>query len=95
MRLSIPALRPCVLSDTVFDDLVELMRFRHFKRYYFGMAYDWERIEALLRRVERLAVQLPDEVKAFVQFLNKLGDHNEEHAGDVGGGVYAGRGEGV
>jgi len=74
MRLDIPALRPRVLSDAVFDDLVELMRFRHFKRYYFGTAYDWERIDALLRRIERLSVQLPDEARAFVEFLKRLGE---------------------
>lgn len=72
MRLEIPALRPCVLSDSTFEDLVELMRFRHFKRYYFGTAYDWERIEALLKRVERLSVRLPDELRAFMYFLREL-----------------------
>lgn len=72
MRLEIPGVRPCVLSDSTFENLVELMRFRHFKRYYFGTAYDWERIEALLTRVERLAVHLPKELGAFMQFLDAL-----------------------
>jgi len=49
------------------------MRFRHFKRYYFGTAYDWERIDALLRRIERLAVQFPEDLETFLSFLRKLG----------------------
>ena len=72
MCLDIPAARPRVLSDATLNDLLELMRFRHFKRYYFGTAYDWERIDALLRRVERLAVHLPSELQAFRSFLGQL-----------------------
>lgn len=72
MCLDIPLMRPRVLSDDTFNDLLELMRFRHFKRYYFGTAYDWERIDALLRRVERLAVQLPVDLQAFRSFLRQL-----------------------
>jgi len=72
MCLDIPSTRPRVLSDVVQNDLVELMRFRHFKRYYFGTDYDWERIEALLLRVERLAASLPDELQKFLAFIKKL-----------------------
>ncbi len=74
MCLDIPSTRPRVLSDAAHNDLVELMRFRHFKRYYFGSDYDWERIDALLLRVERLAVQLPVELESFLMFLEKLGE---------------------
>lgn len=72
MTLEIRTCRPRVISEASFNDLVELMRFRHFKRYYFGTAYDWDRIDALLRRTERLAVQLPVEMDAFQSFLNRL-----------------------
>lgn len=72
MRLEIQAMRPCVLSDAVFEDLLELMCFRHFKRYYFGTAYDWERIDALLIRVERLVVKLPAELQTFLCFIKAL-----------------------
>ncbi len=77
MCLDIPSTRPRVLSDAVHNDLVELMRFRHFKRYYFGTEYDWERIEALLLRVERLSVQLPVGLESFLVFLEKLGEQGE------------------
>ncbi len=72
MCLDIPSTRPRVLSDAVFNDMVELMRFRHFKRYYFGTAYDWDRIDALLLRIDRLAVQLPEALQPFLSFLREL-----------------------
>lgn len=72
MRLEIPAMRPAVLSDSTYNDLVEIMRFRHFNRYYFGTAYDWERIDALLTRIHRVAVQLPAELQNFLEFLRQL-----------------------
>lgn len=72
MCLDIPETRPRVLSDATFNDLLELMRFRHFKRYYFGTAYDWERIDSLLRRIERLSDHLPSELQAFRTFLYQL-----------------------
>ena len=46
--LEIVPIRPRVISQPVKEDLAELMRFRHFRRYYFGTAYDWERLDALL-----------------------------------------------
>ena len=72
MCLDIPQTRPRVLSDRTFNDLLELMRFRHFKRYYFGSAYDWDRVDALLERIDRLSVQLPIEVQIFMDFLKRI-----------------------
>ena len=72
MCLEIPATRPRVLSDALYNDLLELMRFRHFRRYYFGTAYDWERIDSLLQRVNRIADKLPQELQTFRNFLTQL-----------------------
>lgn len=72
MTLEIASTRPRIISDATFNDLREVMRFRHFKRYYFGTSYDWERIDELLQRVARLAVRLPAEVAAFQAFLRQL-----------------------
>jgi len=74
MCLDVPETRPRVLSDATFNDLLELMRFRHFKRYYFGTAYDWERIDSLLRRIARLTDHLPEELQAFRAFLRQLSE---------------------
>ena len=71
MTLEIESLRPRVISEAVFEDLLELMRFRHFKRYYFGTAYDWERLDALLIRLRRLHEPLLTQIEAFTRFLRE------------------------
>jgi hypothetical protein len=72
MTLEIEAVRPRLISDTTFHDLRELMRFRHFKRYYFGTAYDWVRLEELLLRCKRTHSSLIDQIRSFVEFLRIL-----------------------
>lgn len=72
MTLEIESLRPRLISDATFQDMRELMRFRHFKRYYFGTAYDWMRLEELLMRLKRTHPLLIKEIQAFGQFLRLL-----------------------
>ena len=61
MTLTIPEVRPRVISDATFAALSELRRFRHFKRYYFSFDYDWDRLE--LVRSKYLACRDPDAAK--------------------------------
>lgn len=72
MTLEIDSVRPRLISEEVFRDLVELMRFRHFKRYYFGTSYDWIRLEELLTRVKRVHPLLAKQVRAFMEYLTAL-----------------------
>lgn len=72
MSLDIPTLRPRVISDQTCIDLSELMRFRHFKRYYFGTAYDWDRLDELLKRAKRTHDRLLAELNRFVDFIDDL-----------------------
>lgn len=72
MTLGITTIRPRVLSDPSYRDLLELMRFRHFKRYYFARAYDWDRLSELLMRLKRLHPLLDADIKAFTKFLQAL-----------------------
>ena len=72
MTLAIEPIRPRVISQPVKEDLVEIMRFRHFRRYYFGTAYDWERLDALVTRCNRVHPILLTEVGGFVDFLDTL-----------------------
>ncbi|TVR66563.1 MAG: hypothetical protein EA427_16010 [Spirochaetaceae bacterium] len=72
MTLKIEPVRPQVISQPVKEDLVELMRFRHFRRYYFGAAYDWERLDALVTRCNRVHPTLLADVRGFLGFLNTL-----------------------
>ena len=72
MTLEIRPLRPRVISDVTHADLEELKRFRHFRRYYFGTAYDWDRIDALIIRALRVHSNLIAELHEFVVFLREL-----------------------
>ena len=72
MTLQAGEIRPRILSDQTYQDLLELMRFRH-KRYYFARAYDWDRLNELVTRVNRLHPMLNQELDTFLEFLQNLG----------------------
>ncbi|TVR60890.1 MAG: hypothetical protein EA426_04200 [Spirochaetaceae bacterium] len=72
MSLEIDEVRPRVVSDDTQRELTELLRFRHFRRYYYGTAYDWERLEELTRRVARVHERLLHELEFFTEFIRAL-----------------------
>ena len=53
MVLEKKGVRPRVLSNETHRLLTELMRFRHFKRYYIELDYDWEKLRFLLSVLRR------------------------------------------
>jgi len=80
MFLEIPRIRPRVISQETYIRLEELMRFRHFKRYYLELNCDWRKIDYLIN-IFREAVPLLNEdltsfAKKIEQSLGKPG--NEE-----------------
>jgi hypothetical protein len=50
----------------------ELLRFRHFKRYYFSLAFDWERLEEIIKRARRVHPKLLTNMKAFKTYIEGL-----------------------
>ena len=72
MTLHIAGLREHVLEDDTQACLLELMKFRHFRRYYFEFDYDWDRLEFLLKKYEALQTLLPRDLERFDQFLAAL-----------------------
>lgn len=48
MTIEIPGVRPQILSDRTAELLGEIIRFRHFRRYYYALDYDWRRLDALI-----------------------------------------------
>ncbi len=72
MTLDLETIRPRVLSEETFRDLQELMRFRHFKRYYFGTDYDWERLNELLTRVKRVHGGLMTDLERFSWYIGEV-----------------------
>lgn len=72
MTLSIEGVRVAVLSDGSASDLNELMKFRHFRRYYYELEYDWDKIEYLQKVFDRVRQTVPHELHTFQEFLTQL-----------------------
>ncbi len=72
MTLRIDGVREPLLNDTTYKNLVEIMRFRHFKRYYFSLDYDWEKLDFVIRKFEKSYILIQNDLKSFDQFLQKL-----------------------
>ena len=68
----VPDVRPAVISAETCSMLDELMRFRHFKRYYFQLDYDWNRLDYLMDLVERLSPRLADDLTIFERYVKDL-----------------------
>ena len=73
MTLNIEAVRPRLLSDASCASLRELMRFRHFKRYYLEFDYDWDKLEFLQRKLAAARRDVSSDVDAFVEALQAAG----------------------
>lgn len=72
MTLRIEGVREPLLNDTTYKNLVEILRFRHFKRYYFSLDYDWEKLDFVIRKFEKSYLLIQKDLEAFDQFLKRL-----------------------
>ena len=72
MATAVPQVRPAVLSNRTLQLLDELMRFRHFKRYYYQSDFDWGRLDRLIEVIQQLHPSVCTELQAFDTFLNEL-----------------------
>lgn len=72
MTLEIEGARKAVISDETCSILLEFMKFRHFKRYYFEFEYDWDKLEFLEKKYRQVKPLLERDLKDFEDFLNRL-----------------------
>lgn len=72
MTLRVEAVREPVISDRTQAILAELMKFRHFRRYYFELNYDWDKLEYLQKKLAEVRGLIPGELASFKVFLQKL-----------------------
>jgi hypothetical protein len=72
MTLEIEGARKAVISDETYSILLEFLKFRHFKRYYFEFDYDWDKLEFLEKKYRQVKPLLDEDMKSFEGFLNKL-----------------------
>jgi len=52
--------------------LIELLKFRHFRRYYFEVEYDWDRLDFLVRKLEHAHPMVQADMERFLKFLRAL-----------------------
>jgi hypothetical protein len=69
MHIDIPGVRRAVLSKASYQLLDELRRFRHFKRYYYDVNYDWSKLEYLQTVYLKVMPLIKDELNNYASFL--------------------------
>jgi hypothetical protein len=72
MMISIPGTRPSVIGEATHRALRELLRFRHFKRYYFEFDYDWDRLDFLRKKLSDARGRVRVELDAFMSALETI-----------------------
>jgi hypothetical protein len=72
MTLVIQGVRAAVIADGTYAILEELLRFRHFKRYYFQIEYDWDRLDFLVMKMKQVEPMIRADLSAFLGFLRSI-----------------------
>lgn len=72
MTLEIEDVRPKIIGESVYHGLLELLKFRHFSRYYFELDYDWDKLMFLLKKFNDIHFQVRKDIAEFDDFLNTL-----------------------
>jgi len=77
MRIQINGVREKAISDDTYYLLLELLKFRHFKRYYFEFNYDVDKISFLEKKFEQVDPLVKKDLDDFLAFLQKLTEAND------------------
>ena len=72
MTLEIEGIRTAAVSEETFSPLFELLKFRHFKRYYFELEYDWDRLDFLVVKLRQVHPLVIRDLERFVRFTSAL-----------------------
>jgi hypothetical protein len=72
MTLAVEPLRPAVLSPETRLELLELLRFRHFSRYFFELENDWDKLHLLILKYRKAKPLLQRDLAAFLGYLDRL-----------------------
>ena len=72
MALEIEGVRVAAVSEEGFPPLFELLKFRHFKRYYFELEFDWDRLDFLVSKLRGVHPLVTRDLERFVRFASAL-----------------------
>ncbi|MBU0764753.1 MAG: hypothetical protein KJ607_07960 [Bacteroidetes bacterium] len=71
MKISIPGIRPGILSEQSFIILTELMSFRHVFRHAYSYNLSVDKVEALKNKILTYRPALESDIAEFKAFLEK------------------------
>ena len=74
MTVEVPDIRKRLLRNETYNMLKEILRFRHFKRYYFEFDYDRDRIEFLEKKYLQSNTLVEADLENYKSFLQDLID---------------------
>lgn len=77
MTLEIRESRMPVISDKTGSILLEFVKFRHFKRYYFEFDYDWDKLEFLEKKYKQVKPLLENDLNNFMDFLKNIASQTD------------------
>jgi hypothetical protein len=72
MTINIEGVRIAVVSEENYLLLLELLMFRHFRRYYFELEYDWDRLEYLRKKFHEAHPRVTEDLERFIGFLKAI-----------------------
>jgi hypothetical protein len=72
MTIEIEDIRIPAVTESNYTRLLELLKFRHLKRYYFEMEYDWDRLEFIKKKLEEAHPVLISDLNTFIEFLRRI-----------------------
>ena len=72
MTLEIEGARMAAVSEAAFPPLLELLKFRHFRRYYFEMEYEWDRLDFLVGKLRQAHPLVTRDLQRFRRFTSAL-----------------------
>ncbi|MDZ7318874.1 MAG: hypothetical protein ONB11_06945 [candidate division KSB1 bacterium] len=81
MALRIQGVREPAISENTYKNLLEIMRFRHFKRDYFELDYDWDKLDFISQKFEKAYLSLKKDLQAFTSFLDLLNEAGKSQPG--------------
>lgn len=84
MTLEVRGIRPRVILAATYQKLAELMRFHHFKRYYFELDFDWRKTDFLISVFRELVPLLKTDLDRFSKALRSATDLHAATGDDSG-----------
>ena len=72
MTLEIKGVRVAAVSEAAFPPLLQLLQFRHFKRNYFELEPDWDRLDFLVGKLRQAHPLVTRDLERFGRFMSAL-----------------------